>query len=111
MLSIQQEFSSMPTWTYSSVHWHFFFILANSKETRKVETSTDKVKKETYDDDYFSSGSDDDNQVGGVPSKSKQRRKVLTNEELFYDPEMDEIDEKWVNKQRENNSMSGIVTL
>lgn len=47
--------------------------------------------------------------MGGVPSKSKQRRKLLTNEELFYDPEMDEIDEKWVNKQRENNSLSGIV--
>lgn len=45
--------------------------------------------------------------MGGVPSKSKQRRKFMTNDELFYDPEMDDKDEKWVNKQREMNATLG----
>lgn len=85
----------------------FFFFLGQNQQAGQAEASN--VKLETYDKDYFSSGSDDENQVGGVPSKSKQRRKILTNEELFYDPEMDDIDEKWVNKQRENNA--GQVTF
>ncbi|KAK3747137.1 hypothetical protein QZH41_015126, partial [Actinostola sp. cb2023] len=60
---------------------------------------------EVYDKDYFSSGSEDGDLVGGVPSKSKQRRKVLSNDELFYDPNMDDNDEKWVTKQRQMNSI------
>lgn len=31
----------------------------------------------------------------------------MTNDELFYDPEMDDKDEKWVNKQREMNATLG----
>jgi hypothetical protein len=27
----------------------------------------------------------------------------MTNEELFYDPDMDDRDQAWVNKQRERN--------
>jgi len=32
----------------------------------------------------------------------------MTDEELFYDPDMDDEDEKWVSKQREMNSVLGI---
>lgn len=30
-------------------------------------------------------------------------RKVLSNDELLYDPELDDEDEKWVNKQMEGS--------
>lgn len=84
--------------------------LAVSQPTEEATTSNECTKKEeVYDDEYFSSGSEDDNLVGGVPSKSKQRRKVMSNDELFYDPEMDDNDEKWVNKQREMNALLGNV--
>lgn len=46
--------------------------------------------------------------VGGMPSKSKQRREMLTNEELFYDPDMDDEDEKWVTKQRQQHMSKGM---
>ena len=32
--------------------------------------------------------------------KDKQCHRKLTNEELFYDPHMDEEDEQWVKRQR-----------
>ena len=54
-----------------------------------------------YSEDYFSSGSDDDaNQVGGVASKSQMRRKITSDEDMFYDPNMDAEDESWVEEQR-----------
>lgn len=63
---------------------------------------------EYYDKVYFdSSGSSDEGEMedGGSGESSSIRnvgRKVrkLTNDELFYDPEMDAEDEKWVNRQR-----------
>lgn len=56
-----------------------------------------------YAEDYFSSGSDDEHRVGGQPSKSKERRKMLTNDELLYDPDMDDEDEQWVIRQRQDH--------
>lgn len=64
-----------------------------------------------YSEDYFSSGSEDEHLVGGQGSKSKERRKKLTNDELLYDPDMDDEDEKWVIKQRQEHRMKGIYTL
>ena len=34
------------------------------------------------------------------PSLQKKKVRKLTNDELFYDPHMDEEDEKWVKRQR-----------
>lgn len=59
-----------------------------------------------YDKIYFdSSGSSDEGEENtGTASGSGQRstKKVLklTNDELFYDPDMDDEDEKWINRQR-----------
>lgn len=69
-----------------------------------------------YDEVYFdSSESSDEGEVGGsgvlagspekVPKKRRRdsaARKVkkLTNDELLYDPNMDEEDEKWMNRHR-----------
>ncbi|EDO36745.1 predicted protein, partial [Nematostella vectensis] len=71
--------------------------------------TAEEEKQECYDEDYFSSGSEDENAVGGVPSKSRERRKILTDDDLFYDPDMDDEDEKWVLKQRQINREKGIV--
>ena len=63
-----------------------------------------------YAKDYFSSGSDDEHQVGGQPSKSKERRKMLTNDELLYDPDMDDEDEQWVIRQRQDHRQRSMIT-
>lgn len=49
--------------------------------------------------------------VGGMPSKSKKRREMLTNDELFYDPDMDDEDEKWVTKQRQQHMNKGMYIM
>lgn len=64
-----------------------------------------------YSEDYFSSGSDDEHLVGGQGSKSKERRKLLTNDELLYDPDMDDEDEKWVIKQRRDHRQKGMMSV
>lgn len=35
----------------------------------------------------------------------------MTNDELFYDPDMDEEDERWVTKQREMNAVLGMEQI
>ena len=71
-----------------------------------MDISKDK-SDEFYDRVYFdSSGSSDEGEMeavsNGGPSESSVGKKVrkLTNDELFYDPDMDAEDEKWVNRQR-----------
>ena len=70
-----------------------------------------KQPEDVYSEDYFSSGSEDEHLVGGQGSKSKERRKMLTNDDLLYDPDMDDEDEKWVIKQRQEHRMKGVYTL
>lgn len=78
--------------------------------SEQMTTETEKVKEDenVYDEIYFSSGSDDDeDNVGGVSSKSKERRTVKTDDELLYDPNMDDEDEKWVKQQRQEHLQPG----
>lgn len=76
---------------------------ANDASTSGNSSRTTEGENDLYAEDYFSSGSDDEHLVGGQGSKSKERRKVLTNDELLYDPDMDDEDEKWVIKQRRDH--------
>ncbi|CEP19246.1 hypothetical protein [Parasitella parasitica] len=71
-------------------------------------SSKTKRQDELYDEVYFDSdqGSDRDESIGlGLPGKSKDAKgpsaqhKVISNDELLYDPDMDVKDEKWVAKQ------------
>ena len=65
---------------------------------------------EYYDDVYFSSGSSDEGgdgvesgrkpAVSKKPSHKEEKHRKLTNDELFYDPDLDDKDERWVNRQR-----------
>ena len=74
----------------------------NTMETETVEE--DEREDKTYDEIYFSSGSEDDeDNVGGVSSKSKERRTMKSDDELLYDPNMDDEDEKWVKRQRQEH--------
>ena len=74
-------------------------------------TETEQESAEFYDDVYFSSGSsmeegdvedegDESREGGRRKKKKKTEHRVLTNDELFYDPDMDDDDQKWVNRQR-----------
>jgi len=81
---------------------------ASSNNTTGSNTVEDK--NDVYAEEYFSSGSDDEHLVGGQASKSKERRKVLTNDELFYDPDMDDEDEQWVIKQRQDHRKKGLLS-
>ena len=68
---------------------------------RDPPPSTEAPAEEYYDDIYFdSSGSDEEG--GGADGIRKVGKKVrkMTNEELFYDPKMDEEDERWMKRQR-----------
>ncbi|OBZ87927.1 E2F-associated phosphoprotein [Choanephora cucurbitarum] len=53
-------------------------------------------EEEVYDDVYFDSEQDSDQEDR---LEKKQKHKVLSNDELLYDPDMDDRDEAWVLKQ------------
>ncbi|KAI8971239.1 E2F-associated phosphoprotein-domain-containing protein [Pilobolus umbonatus] len=56
-------------------------------------------KREEYDAVYFDSDDED-------PPTQRQDKEVLNDEELMYDPELDDKDEDWVNKQIEKDSFN-----
>ena len=93
-----------------------FLGLQQDSKTEDLNTpnirlaGSSKQKKACYDEDYFSSGSEEDeDKVGGQASKSDDRRKMLDDVELFYDPEMDDEDEQWVNRQRQKHRQKGTM--
>ncbi|NXC37632.1 EAPP protein, partial [Penelope pileata] len=56
-----------------------------------------------YDDIYFDSDSEDEDKMvlQDVQKKRKhQQRRILSNDELLYDPEEDSRDQEWVDSQR-----------
>ncbi|XP_075908046.1 E2F-associated phosphoprotein isoform X1 [Petromyzon marinus] len=71
--------------------------------------ATSATNPEFYDDIYFETSSEEEStEVGGVSTRKKKKlkkrkeasRRVLTNDELMYDPGMDDADQEWVDKQR-----------
>ena len=76
---------------------------ASQPEDMEGEEPTSSAHEEYYDDIYFdSSGSEDEG--GGAEGIRKVGKKVrkMTDDELFYDPKMDEDDERWMKRQRMN---------
>eukprot|EP00061_Rhincodon_typus_P013976 g40704.t1 len=54
-----------------------------------------------YDEVYFDSDSEAEDEQKGCDSKKKRKRhKILTNDELLYDPDQDDRDQAWVDMQR-----------
>ncbi len=53
--------------------------------------------------EYENSSTESDQEEGDESmqtKKSKPKKREFTNEELFYDPDMDTEDENWINEQR-----------
>eukprot|EP00058_Branchiostoma_floridae_P021577 XP_002607067.1 hypothetical protein BRAFLDRAFT_57355 [Branchiostoma floridae] len=87
---------------------------AGGKAAGAGKTSQLTAADEFYNDIYFDSDEDSDNEqtqdvqngVKGQEVKSHEanlgkKHRVMTNDELFYDPNMDADDEKWMTRQRE----------
>ncbi|XP_048830138.1 E2F-associated phosphoprotein [Brienomyrus brachyistius] len=53
-----------------------------------------------YDSIYFDSDSDEDERSGNSASCRAKQRRILTNDELLYDPDKDNLDQAWVDAQR-----------
>ncbi|KAJ3185022.1 hypothetical protein HDU87_002588 [Geranomyces variabilis] len=82
-----------------------------------VTTKGPTSPEQFYDDDYFDTTSDEEEEEqAGTPEqsavgigaslatgksvkKAKQKRKVVADEDLFYDPTADSDDEKWLKKR------------
>ncbi|XP_072284357.1 E2F-associated phosphoprotein [Pyxicephalus adspersus] len=52
-----------------------------------------------YDNVYFDSDSEEEDEQG-KKQKKKHKHKVLTNDDLLYDPDEDDRDQEWVDTQR-----------
>ncbi|KAK3093334.1 hypothetical protein FSP39_014205 [Pinctada imbricata] len=66
-------------------------------------------KQKYYDDVYFDS--DEEEMVTSAGDERKRRKKgkhkVLTDDNLLYDPDMDDEDQKWVDKHRRSYQPKG----
>ncbi|GAB6031722.1 hypothetical protein CHUAL_009468 [Chamberlinius hualienensis] len=72
--------------------------------SQKAASSTEKVEKQFYDDAYFDSDSEDDTPtVDKSSNKQKKRHPIISNDDLFYDPKMDQEDQDWVDKRRQKH--------
>ncbi|KAM4663128.1 E2F-associated phosphoprotein [Discoglossus pictus] len=65
-------------------------------------TTAQNSSQEYYDDIYFDSDSEDESNSAAQGSKHrpKKKNKVLSNDELLYDPQEDDRDQEWVDAQR-----------
>ncbi|NP_001085682.1 E2F-associated phosphoprotein L homeolog [Xenopus laevis] len=70
--------------------------------TSNGATTSESTAQQFYDDVYFDSDSDEEssNVVQQNKPKRKSKQKVLTNDELLYDPKEDDRDQKWVDARR-----------
>ncbi|KAM8807120.1 EAPP protein, partial [Eudromia elegans] len=68
-----------------------------------TEQSDLATTSEYYDDVYFDSDSEDEDKTVAPDARKRrkhQQRRILSNDELLYDPEEDSRDQEWVDSQR-----------
>lgn len=70
-------------------------FLGKKKEVKK-QVKEKVAEQQFYDDIYFNSS---DEETG---ESNKDKKRVVPDEDLFYDPLLDDEDEKWVNNKRKN---------
>lgn len=70
--------------------------LTNETQGEAASSTTNKILYEEEED----TDSDEELRTGERCTKKKQK---FTNDELFYDPDMDEEDQNWINKQRQTS--------
>ncbi|RUS75331.1 hypothetical protein EGW08_016920 [Elysia chlorotica] len=81
-------------------------IDATSSSDQHAEASKDESKdkkekaaEEFYDEIYFDSDEEEDASTRQNAGKNSKHR-IISNDDLLYDPDMDDRDQKWVDKQR-----------
>nr|XP_033807238.1 E2F-associated phosphoprotein isoform X2 [Geotrypetes seraphini] len=67
--------------------------------------SQDGHQQQYYDEIYFDSDSEDEDEddkaSGRTKNSRKQKQRILTNDELLYDPKEDDRDQAWVDARRQ----------
>lgn len=87
-------------------------VPGSSGASRPAAEETKKAA-EFYDDVYFDSDESEPEETtpGQASNRAEQNRrhhrKVLTNDELFYDPTMDDRDQAWVDQKRRSYQPRG----
>ena len=74
-------------------------IIGNLSNQQKL----DQMNVSAEEDDKFAEAVEEDTDSEEEDATGKRvtkKRQHFTNDELFYDPKMDDDDEKWINKQR-----------
>ncbi|XP_069806996.1 E2F-associated phosphoprotein [Dendropsophus ebraccatus] len=68
--------------------------------TSAATASAEDGNQQYYDDVYFDSDSEEEGAENGKKQNRKQKRKVLTNDDLLYDPHEDDRHQEWVDAKR-----------
>ena len=83
------------------------FFNSDQQNDQQIPSGSGERQSNTYHDEtHGSSGSEDEGTEKESDTKSK-RREVPSNDDLLYDPDLDDEDEEWVRKQREKNRGRG----
>ncbi|XP_070578229.1 E2F-associated phosphoprotein-like [Ptychodera flava] len=105
MRSLEEQHKNMGAHTLPGAQSASTSGTQGQPENKASSTEKPSLAAEFYDDIYFDSDSGDEDNVGEPGDEGKKKRKtkhrVLTNEELFYDPNIDEQNELWMNRQRD----------
>ncbi|XP_055343383.1 E2F-associated phosphoprotein-like [Paramacrobiotus metropolitanus] len=82
------------------------------KDASKVKSVSFDEKKspEFYDDIYFDSDEEDNREATGNTTKKSKKHPVISDDNLFYDPKMDDDDQDWVDEEREKYQSPGKTT-
>ena len=72
-------------------------IIKDLSKKQEVVVGVDLKKEGGVVDEEEDTDSEQEDATGERVTKKRQH---FTNDELFYDPKMDDADEEWMNKQR-----------
>ncbi|XP_061103155.1 E2F-associated phosphoprotein [Conger conger] len=71
-----------------------------SGTTGNTADSSGNLQPQQYDNIYFDTDSEDDEVPSNSEGRRRKQRRVLTNDELLYDPDEDDRDQAWVDAKR-----------
>uniref|UniRef100_F6YLL6 E2F-associated phosphoprotein n=1 Tax=Ciona intestinalis TaxID=7719 RepID=F6YLL6_CIOIN len=75
--------------------------IESTKDAASCSTSKQDVKQTNYYDNvYF-----DSDEETAESERGKEKKKVVSNADLFYDPQADDDDQIWINKQKERGKI------
>jgi len=71
-------------------------------ETSQRNAEKTEEEKKYYDEIYFDSDNEGEEDSTGKNKKKKHKHPIISNDDLFYDPNMDQTDQDWVDKRRQS---------